>query len=61
MIDNLSVENQVVLDPMLGSGSTGVASIRSNRRFIGYENDQHYYTTAADRIRTCRLQVIPRI
>jgi hypothetical protein len=50
IIENLSVEHELVVDPMLGYGSTGVAAVRLNRRFIGSEIDLNYYTTAADRI-----------
>jgi tRNA G10 N-methylase Trm11 len=51
IIENLSVEHQLVVDPFLGSGSSGVAAVKLNRRFIGSEIDQNYYTTASDRIR----------
>jgi DNA modification methylase len=39
VISRLTVENQTVLDPMMGSGTTGAAAIRLNRRFIGIEID----------------------
>jgi len=54
IIENLSVERQVVLDPMVGSGATGVAAVKLNRRFIGAEIEQEYYNTAADKIRKAR-------
>jgi hypothetical protein len=55
MIEKLSVEHQLVVDPFLGCyGSTGVAALRLDRRFIGSEIDQDYYTTAADRISKTR-------
>lgn len=54
IIENLSVEHQLVVDPFLSHGSTGVAAVRLNRRFIGSEIDQDCYTTAADRIRSSR-------
>lgn len=50
IIKNLSVEHQLVVDPFLNHGSTGVVAISLNRRFIGSEIDQYKYTTAADRI-----------
>jgi site-specific DNA-methyltransferase (adenine-specific) len=40
----------VVLDPFMGSGSTGVACIQTGRQFIGVELDDHYFTVAQQRI-----------
>jgi site-specific DNA-methyltransferase (adenine-specific) len=40
----------VVLDPFMGSGTTAVACIRSQREFIGYELDPFYYNLATNRI-----------
>jgi len=39
-----------VCDPFMGSGTTGVAAIRSGRRFIGIESDPEHYATAQQRI-----------
>ena len=39
-----------VLDPMMGSGTTGVAAIRSGRNFIGIEIDENYFRMAEQRI-----------
>lgn len=41
--------NDVVLDPFMGSGSTGVVCINSHRKFIGIELDEKYYNIAVDR------------
>jgi site-specific DNA-methyltransferase (adenine-specific) len=41
----------VVLDPFMGSGSTGIASFRSGFSFIGMEADEHYMDIAEARIR----------
>jgi site-specific DNA-methyltransferase (adenine-specific) len=41
---------QVVLDPFAGSGSTGVACLQRDRRFIGYELDPHYFEIADRRL-----------
>jgi len=43
-------ENDLVLDPFLGSGTTAVACIKTNRKFIGIEIDKHYYEIAQKRI-----------
>lgn len=40
-----------VLDNCMGSGSTGVAAIRCNRRFVGIELDPEYFARASERIR----------
>jgi len=45
-----SKENDVVLDPTMGSGSTGVACVNMNRRFIGIEKDEEIYEVAFERL-----------
>jgi DNA modification methylase len=45
-----SNENDVILDPFLGSGTTGAACVNLNRRFIGIEKDATYFAIAKDRI-----------
>lgn len=42
----------VVVDPFMGSGSTGIAAARLNRRFIGIEKDKQYFDIAKERIQT---------
>lgn len=44
-------ENEVVLDFTMGSGSTGVACLNTDRKFIGIEMDDKYYDIAKNRIR----------
>lgn len=41
---------QVILDPFMGSGTTGVACKLLHRRFVGIEKDAHYFDIAAKRI-----------
>ena len=43
-------ENQLILDPFMGSGTTGVACKRLNRNFIGIELDEKYFNIAKERI-----------
>jgi DNA modification methylase len=43
-------ENELVLDPFTGSGSTGVACVNTNRNFIGIELNKEYFDIANDRI-----------
>lgn len=40
----------IVLDNCMGSGSTGVACINTNRKFIGYELDEKYFNIAKERL-----------
>lgn len=42
MIEMASNENDIIFDPFMGVGSTGVAAMRLNRRFIGVELDPQY-------------------
>ena len=43
-------ENETVLDNCMGSGSTGVACVNTNRHFIGIELDENYFNVAKQRI-----------
>lgn len=53
LIKTHSNENDLVLDFTMGSGSTGVACLRTNRNFIGIELDEKYYNIACNRINGC--------
>ena len=48
----------VVLDPFLGSGTTGVAAANTGRRFIGIERDPDYFTVAQARIQKAQADAI---
>lgn len=50
LIRTYTNENELVLDNAMGSGSTGVASLKTNRRFIGMELNSEFYQTAKQRI-----------
>lgn len=50
LINCFSVEGHVVMDMFMGSGTTGVACKNLNRKFIGIEMDENYFTTAKQRI-----------
>ena len=50
LIKTYTNENDVVLDNCMGSGSTGVACINTNRRFIGIEKERCFYDIARSRI-----------
>ena len=45
-----SNENEIVFDGFMGSGSTGVACVNTNRKFIGVELDEKYFDIAKKRI-----------
>jgi len=49
-VEVLSNENDWILDPFMGSGTTGVAAKRQNRNFIGIELSTEYYEIAKERI-----------
>lgn len=50
LIVNSSLENGIVFDPFLGSGTTAVAAIECGRNFIGYELNPDYYEICNKRI-----------
>lgn len=50
LIINSSNENDIVLDPFIGSGTTAVAAKELNRRFLGFEINKKYYDIACNRL-----------
>ena len=50
LIKTYTNDGETVLDNCMGSGSTGVACVNTNRRFIGIELDEGYFNTAKKRI-----------
>jgi site-specific DNA-methyltransferase (adenine-specific) len=51
LIKTYTLENETVLDNCMGSGSTGVACVNTNRNFIGIEKDPEYFKIAEKRIK----------
>lgn len=49
-IENSSDEDDIVLDPFMGSGSTGEAAKKLGRKFIGIDNDEKYFKIAQSRL-----------
>ncbi len=45
------VDGETILDPFMGSGTTGVACVKLGRKFIGIEIDEGYFNIACKRIR----------
>ena len=50
LIKTYTNENDLVLDPCFGSGTTAIACINTGTRFIGFERDTKFFQTAKDRI-----------
>jgi site-specific DNA-methyltransferase (adenine-specific) len=55
LIKTYTNEGETVLDNCMGSGTTAVACINTNRNFIGFELDPDYYKIAEERIRKAKL------
>ena len=56
LIKTYTLEGETVLDNCMGSGSTGVACLNTNRKFIGMEKDDKYYEIACKRIDDARKE-----
>jgi site-specific DNA-methyltransferase (adenine-specific) len=50
MIKTYTNEGELVLDNCIGSGTTAIAAIRTNRNWIGIEKEEKYYKIAEERI-----------
>ena len=67
MIKPLTVKGKVVLDPFMGSGTTGEAALNLNRRFIGIEVDKEHYSRTKQRLsklnfesNTCNVSMLAK-
>lgn len=49
----------LVLDPFMGSGTTGIAAVQEGMRFVGIEKDEHYYEIAQSRVTKAKPIVEP--
>jgi site-specific DNA-methyltransferase (adenine-specific) len=54
LIQLYTFEDEVVLDPFIGSGTTAVACIKTNRHFVGYDIDEGYLKIAKKRVKEAR-------
>ena len=54
-------ENLIIIDPFMGSGTTGVACVNLNRNFIGMEIDEKYYQIAVKRIEDAQRDKLERL
>ena len=56
LIKMVAPKGALVLDPFMGSGSTGVAAIQIDRRFIGIEKEPEYFKIAESRLEKAKLE-----
>lgn len=49
-LSHLPIETKTILDPFMGSGTTGLACIKAAKKFIGIERDEKYFSIACRRI-----------
>jgi len=52
LIKSYTQEGDLILDSCMGSGTTAVACIQTNRKFIGFETDKNYFDKAEKRIKS---------
>ena len=57
LIKTYSNVGETVLDNCMGSGSTGVATVKLNRKFIGIEYDNEYFKISEDRIKNTTVDI----
>jgi len=57
LIQLYSFSNDIILDPFIGSGTTGVAALRSGRHYIGYDNNPDYIKLAEKRLAPLKTQI----
>ena len=55
-IGHLPEPNKTILDPFMGSGTTGVAAVQMGRKFIGIEREPKYFDNACRRIEDAQRQ-----
>jgi site-specific DNA-methyltransferase (adenine-specific) len=56
LIKLISVEGAVVLDPFMGSGTTGIACTRLGRKFVGYELDTDSFSISTTRLQCMKIK-----
>lgn len=55
LIEEYTEPGQVILDPFLGSGTTAIAAIQTDRRYLGFEIDKEYFEIAKRRINNAKV------
>lgn len=56
LIQLLSFKGDIILDPFMGSGTTAISALKSERKFVGYEIDKNYVSLSEKRILPYQLQ-----
>jgi site-specific DNA-methyltransferase (adenine-specific) len=56
LIKIFTKECDIIFDPFMGSGTTGIASIKNKRRFIGFEINKEYYENAIERFKKLEIK-----
>jgi len=51
LIQLYSFKGDIILDPFMGSGTTAISSIKSERNFVGYDISKEYITLAENRLK----------
>ncbi len=57
LIQLYSFTNDIILDPFIGSGTTGVAALKTDRFYIGYDTDEEYIKLAENRLDPFKAQM----
>jgi len=57
LVKSYTNEGDIIIDPFMGSGTTGVAALQSSRQFIGIEKEQQYFDIACKRIEQSYAEV----
>ena len=58
LVERYTNKGDTILDPFMGSGTTGVACVQTNRNFIGIEIEPKYYDIAERRIKEAQMQLV---
>lgn len=57
LVADFTDTGETILDPFMGSATTGVAALKGGRRFIGIEADEAHFATACERIDNAQRQM----
>jgi DNA modification methylase len=57
LVQLYTFSGDIILYPLMGSGSTAIAAIKSDRKYIGYDNNPEYIRLAENRIAPYKMQL----